>query len=250
MIKQLLFISLLISSACKSPQEFSSPIAAQNQNWRLAFDSALRLDTFYTEKAAIFVNDQIYQGEDLINYELRTLKDKIKGIKYFGSIKLVAHDSLHYFDIGLYKDKRKDLHAYLIAWNKVNSVWKKELEIIHPYDEPSTLNEKKIKAAREQWVQLSNSHDHRALIEQSYTADAIYFNNGKVEKGTEDIVTRYAYMSNPKWQITLTPIQLLSVQENLIYEVGQYKSSGIGHYFILWQQDENGFWKARFDFNF
>jgi hypothetical protein len=82
-------------------------------------------------------------------------------------------------------------------------------------------------------MQLSNSHNHRALIEQSYTKNAIYFNNGKIDQGTEEIVTRYAYMSNPKWKIELTPIQLLSVQEDLVYEIGEYRSGGVGHYFIL-----------------
>jgi ketosteroid isomerase-like protein len=249
MIKQLLFFVLILFS-CKSTQEFTSPISAQNQNWRMSFDSALRMNPYYTDNAALFINAEIYQGEDLINEELKNFRNKIKGIKYLGSIKMVEHDSLRFFDVGLYKDKSKAYHAYLIAWNKVDDFWKKELEIIQPYNNSSKLNEQEITAAREQWVQLSNSHNHRALIEQSYTENAIYFNNGKIDKGVEEIVTRYAYMSNPNWKIELNPIQLLSVQEDLVYEIGKYKSGGVGHYFILWTKDKEGVWKVRLDFNF
>ncbi len=250
MKKLLLFFFLLNVLNCKTSQELSSPLSIQNQHWRTSFDSGLLLDAYYTETAGLFINDKMYQGRSAINSVMTKLKGEINGIRFIGPIKQVEHDSLHFFDIGLFEDKNKKNHAYLIAWNRINGTWQKELEVINAFDKNTKLPEMEIAEARQLWEKLSNSHDHKALIQEVYTSDAIYFNRGKIDEGTEAITKRYAYMANPNWQITLTPIQLLAVQEGLIYEVGKYKSNGLGHYVIIWTKTADNKWKARFDFNF
>ena len=177
------------------------------------------------------------------------MKEEIEKIRFIGPIKQVMHDSLRYFDIGLIKNKDKDYHAYLTGW-KNQRAWQKDIEVIYPYDEEANIPDMAIAEARELWEKRSNSHDVRALIEQSYTSDAIYFSNGKLDEGTEAIIKRYDYMSNPNWQISLTPIQMLAVQEDIVFEIGQYNSGGIGHYIIIWEKDENNIWKVRMDYNF
>ena len=250
-MKKFFFLILCLNlCACKTGQIFKEPIPAQNMKWLLALDGGLNMHSFYTQKSGLILDNRIHLGQEAINGALQLFRNKTKGLRYFGPIEMVEHDSLRFFDVGYYKDKRKQNYMYLIAWNKTEEVWKKEMEYIHPFDDDSKLKEAEINSAREKWERLSNAHDHRALIEQSYTADAIYFNNGKADVGTEAIIARYAYMSNPGWQIDLTPIKVLAVQEDMVYEIGEYRSNGVGHYVIVWVRDESGNWKASFDFNF
>lgn len=245
---------LLVLLACGSSVFFKNPIPRQNYQWLIKLDSESEFNasSYYLNNAGLYFNGKMYQGVQEINNRLLDLKENSKNFKSLDTIQFVKHDSSHVYDIGFYKDWDQQVYVYLIAWNKKEGTWKKEFEAIHSFDEDPkfTLDKEGIDNARNLWVQRSNNHDHRSLIEQSYTSDAIYFNNGKVDRGTEEIVSRYAYMSRPNWKIKLTPIKTFAVKEDLIYEIGQYKSNGIGHYIILWKKETNGLWKVSLDFNF
>lgn len=247
-------IFIIVFSGCASSLPLENPIARQNDQCLKALVNLDQFEpsSFYLENTSLFFEGEMYQGLTEVKEKLLSFSEEQKRFLVLDTIQFIEHDSTHIFDLGYYKGWQKKDYAYLIAWNKTEGKWKKEFETIHSFDKSaiSSFDEKEIDAARKLWVERSNSLDHRGLIENSYTSDAIYVNNGKVYKGTEEIVNRYSYMSQANWHIDLTGIKTFAVQENLVYEVGQYKSNGVGHYIILWEREESGTWKVALDFNF
>ena len=102
----------------------------------------------------------------------------------------------------------------------------------------------------EAWMKYSNAHDHAQLIEVVYSPEAVYVNGGRVDVGRKEIIDRYVYMSNPNWEIQLIPLKQLNVQDDILFEIGRYESTGMGHYLIVWEKQESGTWQACLYFNF
>ena len=128
--------------------------------------------------------------------------------------------------------------------------WRRDLEILHPYQAQSRAIPAAIDRARGDWVRYSNAQDPTTLIERVYASDAVYFNDGRVDRGRSAITQRYQYMTRPGWTIQLYPRHLAWLGADAIVEVGQYQSSGIGHYVLFWQQQADGTWHARLGHNF
>jgi len=207
------------------------------------------LSKYYWNKPTLFLSNEIYTGADQIQEQLEHLiktEGKIKSTETKGT---VLQKENNYFSLGYYVFEKAQ-YGFIIGWKKVGEDWLKEIEILFQKDKESTVDVAEIDAARKKWVDLSNAHNHETLIKEVYTPDGIYVNQGKVDKGTDQIIERYAYMSNPNWKIQLYPKELLQVQADIFYEIGEYVSNGKGHYVIIWEKQENGEWQACLDFNF
>ncbi len=203
----------------------------------------------YLAHGGLFLEGQFHHGAASIGPPLEAWRTTSGDIRKVRTEAAAAHGPQHYFEMGQYRLGNQERHAYVIAWKKVDDQWLREFEVIDPKTTGSTVPPG-ITQARTKWVELSNAHDHGKLVEEIYTADAIYFNNGQVDQGTLPISQRYAYMSSPNWHISLHPIHVMPVQDDLCYEIGKYVSNGEGHYLLIWQKQVDGHWQALLDFNF
>jgi len=224
-------------------------LAEQQVAWTLAMNSSQKIASHYWQNATLILEHQLYSKPGQIEEKLFDLV-KSEG-KLIGQQpqKLIPHRDNNYFEIGHYQFK-KSTFAYLIGWKKVENNWLREIEILFKTDDTSKTDRSEIDKAREKWVELSNAHDHKVLVKEVYTPDALYINGGNSYQGTEQINDRYAYMSNPSWKIQLYPKELMQAQPGIYYEIGEYVSNGKGHYVIIWEKQESGEWQACLDFNF
>jgi hypothetical protein len=208
------------------------------------------LTKYYLDAAGLFIEGKMIQNSAAIASALHELKAETGKIISFQSLGIHRQNDTRYFEMGQYISNSPDVFLIgIIAWNKQGDQWKKELEILYKNQEFDVFDVNGIDEAREKWVELSNAHNHQNLVNEVYTRDAIYFHKAIISKGTQNIVPRYAYMSNPKWSITLESLQQIPVNNNLVLEVGKYTSSGIGLYILIWQRTIDK-WQALFDFNF
>lgn len=240
-----LFFSFIIIVACQSSSEQQDSKSVQ-----AAFLETLEQDSsiqdFFWRQGGLFTQQQIYKNRDSIEFYCQMLKNSS-----FESIKVIQHDSSNYFELGCYYNAtNQDSTLSLIAWKKDSLQWVKELEVLSPITIQQPVPEDSIKAALQAWEDLSNQHQHAQLVQQLYAPHGFYFNDGYIYQGIPAITEKYAYMSKPKWHIRLSTIQSLQATDSLYYDVGQYVSSGRGHYFILWQLQASGQWQVLLDFNF
>lgn len=246
MKQSLILLVIILIIACDSEETPSFDtiqtafISTINQNKKGA--------DYYCRQGALFVKNKIYKSRDSIHQQLQ----KLPIIDSTFSIAVIKHDSSNYFDIGYYqlKDGTQGKLAYMVAWKKEKGEWCKELEVLYPLNITSKIATQTIDAARQDWENWSNQHQPDSLIEQLYTKDGFYLNDGYIYRGTKAIQTKYAYMLKEAWRIRLSSIQTIQVTDTLFYDVGQYVSSGKGHYFILWQLQSDGKWCVLLDFNF
>lgn len=247
MKKCLTLFALVFSIACHSslPEPSfdllqRSFISSVNENKESA--------SYYCRQGALFIHNQVYKHRDSIDSKLQDLPT----IDRATSLETIKHDSSNYFDVGYYQtqDSIEEKIFYVIAWKKEGGQWCKELEVLYPANIKTKIATETIDLARKNWEILSNQHQPDTLIEQLYTTNAFYLNDGYIYKGRKSIQAKYAYMLKEHWHIRLGTIQTFQVNDNLFYDVGQYVSSGKGHYFILWQLQPDGVWRVLLDFNF
>ncbi len=260
MIRCLAFCLLLclLHSCQQDPAASSDPVAESNlasDPWLAALhqtSDSLDLHSFYLPRAGLYTpSGQFLQGHDTLLLQWQGLLQEYP-IQDRNSMATIFHDSSHYYELGHYLNAaQKPILAYLIAWKKdQNASWKRDLEILHPYHSDLQPIPPGIDRARRLWESHSNAHDPVAVIENCYTPEAIYFNGGRVAKGRNAIIQRYQYMIRPQWKIQLHPRQFMGLSKDLVFEVGQYQSSGVGHYFLFWQRQTDQNWQALLDYNF
>lgn len=246
MKRYLILLVFVLVIACESEENPSFDVlqtdfvTSINQNKKGA--------DYYCRQGALFVNNKIYKSRDSIHEQLQALPI----IDTAFSLAIIKHDSSNYFDIGYYqlKDSTAGKLAYVVAWKEEKGFWCKELEVLYPRHITNKVGKETIDAARQAWEDWSNAHQPDSLIQQVYSRDAFYLNDGYIYKGRKAIQTKYAYMLKEKWHIRLSTIQTIQVSDALFYDVGQYVSGGKGHYFILWQLQTDGKWSVLLDFNF
>lgn len=256
-------LSLLV--ACTTTQNFPSgsnklegpplpdAIKQQQEGWveSLNNGNSEALGSYYWNAAGMLWGRNYFQDADMVATQWTNWQPGLGRLVEQRTKAVVRHDDSHYFEMGYYKFGEKDptIYAYTTAWKAVDGKWLRELEVVQPLFEQQEVQARNIDRARELWVERSNAHDHEKLVSQSYASDGYYVNQGRYYKGTEAISERYSYMSQPNWEIDLTPISVMKVQNELVYELGEYKSSGTGHYLIVWEK-QGQWWKVLLDFNF
>lgn len=262
-LSALLGLSLLCS--CTTTQNFPSgsgktegpplpaAIEAQKTAWQESLNAGNReaLEGFYWQAAGMLWGRNYFQDANPVTTQWTNWQPGLGRLVEQRTQAVVRHDDTHYFEMGYYKFSEKDptIYAYTTAWKLVEDQWLRELEVVQPLFEQQEANTREIDRARELWVERSNAHDHEKLVSQSYASDGYYVNQGKHYRGTEAISERYSYMSQPNWQIELTPVSVMKVQNEMVYELGQYRSNGVGHYIIIWEK-QGEWWKVLLDFNF
>ncbi len=250
-MQKLLYVLLLVTLfSCQR-----NPVLYAIQQQQIAWTDAMRaeasasLESLYATDAGLLLDGQFIQGRQAIAEALVTLDFSLKRMR---TLDTLQHNPGSYFELGYYDGQKTSdgRLAYLIAWEQQEGDWLRVTEVIFPLEISNSPNLDDIDGARERWVNLSNAQDHEVLVGELYGTAGLYFNNGQLFKG-EEINDKYAYMSRSSWQIQLYGKHVLPVQDDLVYEVGEYHSSGIGHYLIIWKQDENsGEWKVWLDFNY
>lgn len=136
----------------------------------------------------------------------------------------------------------------LVIWSKAGDEYLRELEIavISGDDLPVDAG---IATARQQWIELCNSHSPAGLVSQLYTPGALYYNHRPLVKGTAAITKEYGYMATPQYNLQLTPIHVEMVLPGLAFELGQCSGSYGGKYMLVWVRNEAGAWQVAFDSN-
>ena len=106
-----------------------------------------------------------------------------------------------------------------------------------------------IKLRRELWMKFCNAHDVKALVNEVYSENTLYYNHRPLVKGRDALVSEYGYMNSPNYSLELNPIIIEVVNDETVFEIGQCKGSYNGNYILVWKKDPDGKWQILFDSN-
>lgn len=252
-MKYLLTFIVLVFLSCnpnveKTPKEDFSQIT-NNQNWLNQFNSNKdSLAKLYFEKV-IKINSagEVLVGRDAIIEDWKKVDWNIKSIAELKRVDTHKNNPYEY-EIGEFKNSKGEDFKHLIIWNTKEKTKTRELEFIAKAENFSSYK-KEIDQRRKEWMAICNSHNAKKLVHQLYSENAIYYNHKPVLIGRDSITKEYSYMNRPQYQLTLTPIHLEEVTENLAFEIGQCSGGYGGKYMIVWQKDETGKWHVLMDSN-
>ena len=125
----------------------------------------------------------------------------------------------------------------------------RELEFTAKNDTAALNFNEGIAERRALWIRLCNEHNAEKLVTQLYSENALYFNHKPLVKGTDDLVKEYGYMNYPDYSLTLDPLAVETVADDLIFEIGQCSGSYQGKYILIWKKEPDGIWRIFFDSN-
>ena len=221
-----------------------------NDRWVYFFNNKIEfIDSLYLPKAILVsANGEIYDTENKRNDFYRNLKANTGTIKSIATIKRIEITPELDYEIGFFVNSKNIKFKHLIIWKKVQGVFLREIEMISK-SENETTDITGIQAARNLWMDYCNHHRVKDLVTNTYFENAVYYNNGRITLGTKNIEKEYRYMTNPSYQLTLTPIVLETVNKSLAFEIGQCSGSYKGKYVLIWGKRNGASWKAIFDSN-
>ncbi len=206
---------------------------------------------FYHPDAGIDYGDGLYHSRNDIYLTLINLKAESKNIE---SVQIVASDkgrNNDIMEIGLFKSTTsKASYYFMTGWKFENNVYLKEMEFIRKYENPKKEDLKGITKSRIEWMKYSNAHAPADLINNVYTSETQYYNNGHLSEGRSELIQRYDYMSSNNWSIELIPVKTVQLSDHLAFEIGTYISNGQGQYMLVWEKGDDDIWRVAFDFNF
>lgn len=155
--------------------------------------------------------------------------------------------SIHY-EIAGFKNSDGILYKQVLIWRKLKDDFKKELEFVAKSGTTEDLSSE-IDEARARWMKYCNAHMATELVNQVYSKNPFYYNNGRpIITTSEALIREYSYMNNPQYSLKLTPLVIEPVTDELVYEIGQCSGSYGGKYVIIWTK-EDGIWKVLLDSN-
>lgn len=223
------------------------PSHQEQQKWLLAFNNDADLHHFYSDQSGVLLNDVLITGVDKINQEIKVLKGQMSGKVHYERLdEFQIHDNSK-FEYGIYKDALGKSFFSVIGWRN-NNAWVKEFEAVYPMKEIKTSGIGTVDQGRQTWEKYSNNHQPTELAKKLCMKKGYYFNRGRVFQGME-IAEAYAYMAKDTWQIKLEGKKSLQVNQDIIYDVGSYQSSGKGMYVLIWKRKGKD-WKILLDYNF
>ncbi len=225
----------------------------ENRNlWIKYYNSGSdKISKLYIKDGALFTENSMTSGnENVSNFLLN--KNKLN-IKSFKTEKIILHDLNNILELGFLETDDFDKIYYLTAWNKINGFWLRELDVLYPKNNV-IQNTNKINLARLNWVEMLKAHDIIDLVDCLYLKNSIYFYNGKINHGRENVVKAFieSGMAEENFNMNLHPIDVLLIQEKVAFESGEYliNNQTKGHYLLVWNKDEDDSWKIVLDFNF
>lgn len=223
--------------------EFSNWVDAVNNK---SVDS---IKNFYrVESIKIISSDKQLSGSTKIAeyYVLQT--EKIKSISSLYSVKASKEKNIDY-ELIKYETQNGILYAQLLIWRLENENKFIEFEFVSEMSEEKYNYEKSISERRNLWVELCNTHNPKNLVNTLYNSNSIYFNHMPLIKGQENLIKEYSYMKNANYKLTLDPLKMLFVNDNLAYEIGQCEGTYKGKYILVWKKENDGEWRVFIDSN-
>jgi ketosteroid isomerase-like protein len=246
MIRSLSLLLLLISSVsgCKLLQKSDAP---PHEVRTPVTGTALTPERYTQDAVSILPDGTILSKDDNIAERWKQITTGIPPGK-LNRASVVARENEYHYTITtlLTADDRR--YVELVVWDQRGGIPRRALEFIAPY-EAHSFHLEEINAARIRWMEYCNAHEVAQLIENCYTENTLYYNHRPLLQGREALVAEYAYMKNPEYQLTLTPIYVEEVSDTLALEVGQCSGSYGGKYFLVWKKQEYGVWQVFLDGN-
>ncbi len=221
-------------------------MSGQSLDWAGSIENPGVLAEGYTKNALkIYEAGSIIQGRDFIAEANSNHFNRVDSINTLTKVKALKG---YEYELGRFRDDNGTAYVHLLIWNNDSSIAKRELEFI---SETSTFDfdSSQINKRREDWVRLCNEHDAFKLVSELYTNDNIYYNHKPLIRGTEGVAKEYAYMNRESYNLDLTPIKVLPVHPELVFEIGQCSGSYNGKYIFVWKKGKDGVWRVYLDSN-
>ncbi len=205
----------------------------------------------YTEKSIkIILADSIINGAtDITDYYINQSPEITESESLF----LTEANKHEGIDYELISYKTNDLEEYvqLVIWRSNNGKKVREFEYAVKRDISNSDGYiDQISQVRDLWMQFCNEHNAENLVSKLYASNAIYFNHKPLVIGTEAISKEYQYMNSDAYSLTLEPLKVEMVTDNIAFEIGQCKGSYGGKYVIVWKKEPGSDWKVFIDSNF
>jgi len=241
-----------IPTDTSNPEDCHNPLSkvnAANQVWscHLKSKNITALRNSYTDTAIKIQNSGVViQGSENIGNHY--IKNGFNIDSMYIIKRITANNQKTYdYEIGAFRTKDNTIFKHLIIWSNQHPE-KRTFEFISKSENTIPIAPE-INKRREEWITLCNLHNIRGLVEELYTTNAIYFNHKPAIIGTDAIVKEYQYMNNVNYKLSLEPITVEMITENLALEIGQCQGSYNGKYILIWQKDHSNQWKILVDSN-
>ena len=222
-----------------------------NNNWLQSFNQGQgEVNDLYLEKAILLPEkyDPIKGNNEISSYYKNNYQKMSDIIEIYVNGRIIESATLVY-EIGLFTTDNKNEYHYVVIWKKTNNGWLRELEMIGE-DIPNQADSKEIDKSRTDWMSFCNAHNSKVLVEELYTTNAFYYNQGRLLHGSDEISSEYSYMNSGGYSLALEPMIVKVVQPDLAYEIGKCSGSYGGHYILRWEKEPDCKWKVSLDSNY
>lgn len=215
---------------------------------RLVSANSDSLAFLYTPEA-VHINEtgQVTSGAATIAELVKNGHEIIDGIATRYEVPATP-DSTYIYELGTYTTTKDQTFKNLIIWNTKGGQKLRELEFVSRADMDAKVDAG-ITERRGEWIRLCNAHNAAALVSEVYAENAIYYNHRPVIVGREGIHADYQYMNDSNYRLSLEPILLEAVTDDLVFEIGQCSGTYKGKYILIWQKNTEGIWHILLDSN-
>ncbi len=201
----------------------------------------------YTSAAvSILADGTVQEGPAAIAAHWESVA-KSSGRQLVGSVP-VGSDGQYVYEISRFETADDQAFAQVIIWDNQGTEPLRALQFTAAYNKLLTDTDV-IDTARARWMEYCNAHEVAKLIQEMYTPNTLYYNHRPLLRSRAALEKEYAYMKNPDYQLTLTPLFVEPVSEHLVLELGQCSGSYGGKYLIVWQEQTSGVWQVLLDAN-
>lgn len=242
-IKTIFVILSFLTPFYSSAQKTTDHIQTE---WLEAVNSAAALDEFYNNNSGLLLNGKFALADELSEALNTFIKDN-GNIKDYQSLETHQLRDGQKLVLGKYSMASNKVFYSVIGWKQLGD-WTKEFEVIYEYS--TSKNEGKDVGAtgRQAWEDHANEHRPDLIIENVSAQNGMYFNRGKLYKGSE-ISEAYGYMNSENYHIKLESLSGTIVNDTIFFDIGTYEVGGKGLYLLIWTKEDDD-WKILLDFNF
>ena len=225
------------------PEGFSTWVRAVNSK---KIDS---IKSYYgAASIKIISSDSVLTGSDEIAQHYALQPGTIQSISSLFAVEANKQRDINYEFIK-YETNNGQWYAQLLIWRMENGKKLREFEFTSNISEETNNNEKNIAERRNLWIELCNAHNPENLVNMLYSQNSMYFNHKPLIIGQQNLIEEYAYMKNENYTLTLDPLKMLFVNDNLVFEIGQCNGTYNGKYILVWKKETDGAWRVFIDSN-
>jgi ketosteroid isomerase-like protein len=242
------FLLLVFPAMAQESNTFQCQLEQFNREWQEALTTkdAKKIYAHYFDTGIFLMDDVWTTGKLEIGARLAELKLAPTEIKTLDVV--FNRRKANYIEMATFKHKDQKMLS-VTGWRFDMGKWIREIQMLYPIDTEKPENPQEIHEARRLWVKNATNAKVRELMDTSYTADTIYYSQGQITKGRDDLYKAYSYMESPDYSVDLSGVRMVPLGPKLVAEIGFYMANGgLGPYFLLWQKDKT--WQAAVDFNF